>query len=227
MRHGESEGNLDPGLYTRVPDHAIELSERGHRQAQAAGEALASLIELPSDTPLRVWTSPYRRTRQTADHLQGALQRRFVELDRREHINLCEQQFGLFDGVPDEELPIRFPQEHAHYDLAERFEGKFWARMPLGESRFDVAVRAHQAFGTFHRDAERYGLEHIVVVCHGVTLRAFVMQWLHLPYEWFERQPNPGNCDIVRIAEEPGARGMVARYVYRSASGIELGAPLE
>jgi 2,3-bisphosphoglycerate-dependent phosphoglycerate mutase len=85
--------------------------------------------------------------------------------------------------------------------------------MPLGESRFDVAVRIHQAFGTFHRDAERHGVRNIVVVCHGVTLRAFVMQWLHKPYEWFDQQKNPGNCDVYHIAGE----GVPDRgYVYRA-----------
>jgi 2,3-bisphosphoglycerate-dependent phosphoglycerate mutase len=65
--------------------------------------------------------------------------------------------------------------------------------MPLGESRFDVACRVHQAFGTFHRDADKHGIDTIVVVCHGVTLRAFVMMWCHYSYEWFEREPNPAN----------------------------------
>jgi broad specificity phosphatase PhoE len=68
--------------------------------------------------------------------------------------------------------------------------------MPLGESRFDVATRVHQAFGTFQRDAEKHGIVNIIVVCHGVTLRAFVMMWCHLTPEWFEAEPNPKNCAI-------------------------------
>jgi 2,3-bisphosphoglycerate-dependent phosphoglycerate mutase len=77
-----------------------------------------------------------------------------------------------------------------------KFEGKFWARLPQGESRFDVAKRIHQAFGTFHRDAEYHGIRDIVVICHGVTLRAFVMMWCHLPPEWFEAERNANNCAI-------------------------------
>ena len=62
------------------------------------------------------------------------------------------------------------------------------SRMPLGESRFDVAKRVHDAFGTFHRDAgngscilhlsfgyltvaEQYSIEDLIIVTHGVTLR--------------------------------------------------------
>jgi len=65
--------------------------------------------------------------------------------------------------------------------------------MPLGESRFDVACRVHQAFGTFHRDNDKHGIDTIVVVCHGVTLRAFVMMWCHHSPEWFDAEPNPKN----------------------------------
>lgn len=219
IRHGESEGNVDKSIYSRCPDHAIPLSARGEQQARDAGSALREIIDLPASEPLRVWASPYRRTRQTADLLEAGLRERYPHADRREHINLCEQQFGLFDGVPDEELPQRFPKEHAHYELAERFEGRFWARMPLGESRFDVAIRVHQAFGTFHRDAERHGVKNIVVVCHGVTLRAFAMQWLHLPYEWFDAQKNPGNCDIYHISGHERGEG---RYAYKNGVIIPI-----
>jgi len=60
------------------------------------------------------------------------------------------------------------------------------------------------------------GVRDIVVVCHGVTMRAFVMQWLHLPYEWFESQPNPGNCDIYHLTGKSSSNG--GGFVYRGAS---------
>jgi len=224
VRHGESMGNVDQSVHTHMADHAIPLSPRGHEQAAEAGAFLRDyLLKLNLD-PLRVWpqplhhprlwVSPYKRTRQTADGIEAALQLpedKFwpsLMRDRREHILLCEQQFGLFDGVPDDELPIRFPEEHAHYAKCEAFEGRFWARMPMGESRFDVAQRVHQAFGTFHRDAERHNVNDIIVICHGVTLRAFVMMWLHLTPEWFEAEPNPKNCAI-RLIEDGEDKGYI------------------
>jgi 2,3-bisphosphoglycerate-dependent phosphoglycerate mutase len=220
VRHGQSLSNIDKAIHASKPDHAIPLSELGMQQATAAGEALRRILANEKDSRVRIWTSPYTRTRQTSDGIQAQLAPEFPNLDRREHIMLCEQQFGLFDGVPDEELATRFPLEHAHYSLAERFEGKFWARMPMGESRFDVALRVHQAFGTFHRDAERHGIENIIVVCHGVTLRAFVQQWRHLPYEWFEAEKNPGNCDIYHLGEDESLdRG----YIHVSKTELERG----
>jgi 2,3-bisphosphoglycerate-dependent phosphoglycerate mutase len=197
VRHGESLGNVDPKIHASNADHTIPLSERGHEQAREAGRAIAKhFSERSADDihPARLWVSPYKRTRQTADAIQETAGK-FIS-DRKEHILLCEQQFGLFDGISDDELPKRFPQEFAYYDMQCKFEGRFWARLPQGESRFDVAKRIHQAFGTFHRDADYHGIRDIIVVCHGVTLRAFVMMWCHLPPEWFEAERNPANCAV-------------------------------
>ena len=157
-----------------------------------------------------MWVSPYKRARQTAELIRSKCSR---INDVRENIHLVEQQFGLFDGMSHEgqlsEIQHKYPNEYAHYKKQEDFEGRFWARMPLGESRFDVALRVHQCFGTFHRDAKKHDINTIVVVAHGLSIRAFVMQWLHLSPEWFEKEPNPKNCSI-RLIEDGEDRG----YIY-------------
>lgn len=200
VRHGESEANLDKSLNARLPDHRIPLSPRGHAQAAEAGRILRDLLHDAPPCSVRVWQSPYQRTRETAGHVVRELGEKVR--DQHEHIMLRELEFGLFDGVADEELPARYPDEFAHYQKHKAFEGEFFARMPGGESRCDVAQRVHQVFGTFHRDAERHGIHDLVVVSHGVTIRAFVMMWCHKPYEWIEREPNPGNCSIRLISGE-------------------------
>lgn len=216
VRHGESLGNVDPLIHATTADHTVPLSERGHEQAREAGRVVAEHLRdaLDDDRPhVRLWVSPYKRTRQTADELTSVAGAWIT--DRVEHILLCEQQFGLFDGVLEKELPERFPAEWSYYDMLCRFGGKFWARMPQGESRFDVAKRIHQAFGTFHRDALEHGIRDLVVICHGVTLRAFVMMWCHLSPEWFEAEPNPANC-AVRLIEGGVDRGYLFRGFPRS-----------
>ena len=205
VRHGQSLGNVDPTVHRTMADHAIPLADEGIVQARIAGEHIADYYDALYNTPspgtkphIRLWVSPYARTRQTADEIQAVAGEWIT--DRREHMLLCEQQFGLFDGVADEDLPRLLPQEHAYYQKCVDFGGRFWARLPQGESRFDVAVRVHQAFGTFQRDRTQNGIDNIIVVCHGVTIRAFVMMWCHLPPEWFESSSNPANCAI-RILE--------------------------
>lgn len=204
VRHGESAVNVNSCLTQEVADHAVPLTENGQAQARRAGLFIRRFFEdLPSGEPVRLWQSPYKRARQTADAIMRIAGD--VIRDRREHINLVEQQFGLFDGIPDKELPLRFPAEYAHYRKCEEHSGKFWARMPLGESRFDVAVRVREFFPELHQDLERHGIANVVVVSHGVTIRAFLMQWLHLSPEWFEAERNPGNCFIRLIEGEEDA----------------------
>ncbi len=250
VRHGQSRSNLDWTENQRVADHAIELSDEGHRQARAAGDWLKNDFasrgllrdgEIPRaedvDWPdrymsrARLWLSPYTRTRQTADAIEAACRsdvpfcigdelgegarnrtahpaNSSLFLDRREHLLLAEQQFGLFDGMSDWEREAKYPAEHAYYEKCKKFEGKLWPKMPLGESRMDVAQRVHQSFGTFKRDAEKHGIKNIVVVAHGTVNRAFLMMWLHLPYEWMHAEPNPKNCSI-RLLENGEDKGYV------------------
>ncbi len=202
IRHGLSTANLDLSIHKQLPDHAIPLAPQGLEQAERAREALEEYFSVSPETQAVLWQSPYMRTRQTAEVILKA-KNTFathvgdpIIMGVKENICLCEQKFGLFDGLSDEELKLKFPEEYRHYDLAEKFGGRFWAKTPLGESRYDVALRVHQIFGTWKRDQEKHGTDTVIVVSHGITIRAIIMRWLDLPYEWFEQEPNPGNCSI-------------------------------
>ena len=241
VRHGMSVANQDWSENTRVADHAIELAPEGHRQAQAAGNFLSEYFakHLTSEThvtgllksdpdarripKIRLWHSPYKRTRQTAagivetcrlphgaaiDGAETRTKGMSWFLDQREHLLLHEQQFGVFDGLSDEEREKHYPREQAYYEKCKKFEGKMWPKMPQGESRIDVCMRVHQAFGTFHRDAQKHGIENIVVVGHGTTNRAFLQMWLHKPWEWMHQEPNPTNCSV-RLIEDSEDKGYI------------------
>lgn len=229
VRHGQSEANLDWKENKRKPDHAIPLTGEGHRQAQEVGKFLAEyLIHDPGPLPkIRLWNGPYTRTRQTADNiLQTATIPEFVTesyvfkglkpprgsifCDGKsiEHAILHEQQFGIFDGMTDEERAEKFPVEWAHYMKHKVFEGKVWSRHPGGESRMDVHHRMQLAFGTFHRDHDRHGISTIVIVAHGTVNRAFTMAWCNLPWEFLEKEPNPNNCSV-RLLENSQDKGYI------------------
>ena len=251
VRHGQSRSNVDATENRRVADHAIALSDEGQRQARACGGFLADYFArhlLESGTggaflpAIRLWHSPYLRTRQTAaaivetcrlpcDAALPAARARSADgpgrsiherraagesffADRKEHLLLAEQQFGIFDGLSDEERAEKYADFHAYYEKCKAFEGKMWPKMPLGESRFEVCQRVHQSFGTFKRDEDKHGIENIVVVGHGTTNRAFVVMWLHLPYEWMHQEPNPANCSV-RLIEDGEDRG----YVFEGFKG--------
>lgn len=230
VRHGESLANLDKNIHSSYPDHAIPLSDKGKEQAKIAGLSLSSyLMDIDGNDAntslfdkikkvfkntdnksnnIRIWSSPYKRTRETAYYLLKGLEinvsfMRKYNISFRENNRLCEQQFGLFDGIDDHDYVNKFPIEGNHYNKSVEYEGKYWARMPLGESRFDVSNRVQQVFGAINRDKNKHNINTIIVICHGITMRAFIQEWLHLSPEWFDAEPNPDNCWIRLLSNEP------------------------
>jgi 2,3-bisphosphoglycerate-dependent phosphoglycerate mutase len=200
VRHGQSEANLDKTVNARLPDHHVALSTEGVRQAEAAGKFLAEAFT--ADARVRILCSPYVRARQTSAAIEAVLARGGFAFDTREAIELRELQFGLFDGIADEDLPQLFPREYEHYEKYKQFAGEFFAPMPLGESRCNVADRVKGVFGTILRDASAdrpNPIADFIVVSHGVTIRCFRMQWMHYSWEWYERERNPDNCSVQLI----------------------------
>ena len=132
--------------------------------------------------------------RETSAAIEQALAARGLKFDKREAIELRELQFGLFDGIADEDLPKLFPREYEHYDKHKRFEGEF-------------ADRVKGVFGTILRDASSdrsNPVTDFIIVSHGVTIRCFRMQWMHYSWEWYEREKNPRNCSAQLIEGRAG-----------------------
>lgn len=199
IRHGESISNTGENYIKRTPDHLISLTENGIRQAQENGKWLADYcnknnIDL---TKARIWRSPYHRTRQTSDEFN-----KYLKIsDIREDITLIEQQFGLFDAVDEKNWGKLYPNEFAEYERQISNYGKFYARLPLGESPFDVAIRVHQFMGTIHRDLQKHGVDTLFIFTHGTTLRTFLLRWFHYSPEWYHEERNPKNCWIREIKD--------------------------
>ena len=199
IRHGESMANVGANFEKRVPDHLVHLTENGRVQARAAGEWLADYcrnngIDL---SRARIWQSPFVRTRETAEEFNKSL----GIADIREDITLTEQQFGLFDAITDEQRRTLYPNEYAEYMRQINNFGRFYARLPMGESPFDVAIRIHQFMGTIYRDYEKHGIDTLFVFTHGTTLRTFLLRWFHYSTEWYEQERNPKNCMIREIVD--------------------------
>jgi hypothetical protein len=65
IRHGESIANVDPSRLLELSDHMITLSDEGRQQAKQAGGFLKDYLGV--DVRPRIYVSPYKRARDTAD----------------------------------------------------------------------------------------------------------------------------------------------------------------
>jgi broad specificity phosphatase PhoE len=184
VRHGESEANTGKLSSIEVGDFSIPLSERGRAQAHDAG------VRIGADF-LRhalVYTSPYRRARETLEAILGAVGLAGDEGPVRsyEDPRLREVEHGYEDLAPQEELRKK--------------HGWFYYRFRGGESPADCYDRTSSFLESMMRQAERRSTDRILIVTHGLTIRCFVMRFLHLSVEQFDVLANPSNCDVVTIA---------------------------
>ena len=183
------QGNLDENMYCRVPDPEISLTEKGHQQAADVGERIRRLIEqeqAPGSYGLFVYTSPYRRTKQTCADIVAQFPRECV-LGVREEPQLREQDFGNFQDAVSKQ---REKAERNAY-------GRFFYRFPHGESGSDVYDRLTLFEDHLVRDidAGRFPESaNVVIVTHGLALRIFLARWLHWTVAEYESVYNPPNC---------------------------------
>ncbi len=170
VRHGQSEGNLaaesaqrERLQRIRVParDPDVALSDLGRRQASAVGHWLAELPD--SERPGVVWTSPYRRARETAEAALAVVE---AELDLRIDERLRDRDMGITDMLTASGIRAHYPEE------AERREwiGKFYYRPPGGESWADVAQRVRGVL-TDITNTERH--DTVLVSAHDVVVLLF------------------------------------------------------
>jgi isoleucyl-tRNA synthetase len=149
MRHGETEHNVQ-GILSFKDRAASGLTEKGKEQSREAAEALKKeKISL-------IYTSPYRRTKETAFIIADALgipRDAVIEDDR-----LHEFDPGELDGKPKRAL-----------SEWERSAASYHERVPGGESYADAKRR----FGEFLYDIDaKRANERVLVVTHGIGVEA-------------------------------------------------------
>ncbi|KAJ7952269.1 Phosphoglycerate mutase family protein [Quillaja saponaria] len=206
VRHGQSEGNLDESIYTRVADPKIGLTERGKEEAEECGRQIKEMIEKDGMKNWKVYfyVSPYRRTLETLKSLARPFERSRIA-GMREEPRLREQDFGNFQD-----------REKMRIEKAIRMlYGRFFYRFPNGESAADVydritgfreTIRADIDIGRFQPPGERNPDMNLVIVSHGLTLRVFLMRWYKWSVEQFEGLHNFGNGKMIVMGKGYGGR---------------------
>ncbi|MEO9151626.1 MAG: phosphoglycerate mutase family protein, partial [Lapillicoccus sp.] len=140
VRHGESQGNVDDALYETVPDHVLSLTPRGVHQATESGEQLRAII---GEGSVRVYASPYTRTRQTLSALRLGVDPDEVRFEPR----LREEDWANFQDPADVAAQRALRDAYGH----------FWYRFTHGESGSDVYDRVSTFLESMFRDFETPG----------------------------------------------------------------------
>jgi broad specificity phosphatase PhoE len=210
VRHGQSQGNIARDLADEAGHHEIDidvrdvdvpLSELGHRQAEATGRWFAALP--PEERPEVILSSPYIRTRQTAEAickaggLGGSVK---LLIDER----LREREFGIFDRLTSAGIRNKYPEEAAHRATL----GKFYHRPPGGESWADVILRLRSALNTINM---HYCDRRVLIVCHQVVvlcMRYILEELSEEDILRIDKQAEVLNCGICVYDFVPDADGL-------------------
>jgi broad specificity phosphatase PhoE len=220
VRHAQSAANIDEDLFRTTGDHAIAITEHGHIQARKAGEFIENYITINHpDDMVRLWASPYLRTTETAQDLQQAAKRIKWDSSKQHggqiffNSRLREREFGYFDGLNDEQIAEKYPDQWQHYQKNKKEPmGKYWAKPYGGESVADVSERLDGFKESLFRDINK-GVTNHTIVNHGLTLRAFVNNFFHLHPAHFMAEKNPANT-AVRLLDINSETGRWADYGY-------------
>jgi probable phosphoglycerate mutase len=149
VRHGETAWSLSHQHTGRTD---IPLTERGERDARALSAKLQSVDFV------KVWSSPLKRARCTAE-LAGFADR--LETDD----DLMEWDYGAYEGKRTSEIRAERPGWNPFVDGC-----------PGGESVADVGVRADRVLARV-----RGAQGDVALFAHRDVLRVLIARWITLP----------------------------------------------
>jgi len=161
VRHGETAGQSSIRYYgcTDIP-----LSDTGRGQIRAARAALIDRLRGFENT--RVFSSPLVRATESARIITPA-DFPFTTIDEFRELN-----FGLFEGLTEEEIAERHPADHARW-IRDRLSMDY--TFPGGDNRGLFAERVARGIETALSDWSADGYEgNTLVVAHRGVIRAIV-----------------------------------------------------
>ena len=182
IRHGESMANVGLVKSWEVGDHSIDLTPLGHEQSRVAGATIGRDFL----NGAIAYSSPFRRARQTLDGLLAGAGLERAGTEVYEDPQLREVDHGYVSIDSQRALQTK--------------HGPFYYRFEGGESPADCYDRTSGFLESMMRQVIRREAERVIIVTHGLTIRCFVMRFMHLTVEQFESIANPSNCAIITLA---------------------------
>ena len=176
IRHGQSQWNLE-NRFTGWVD--VPLTDAGREEAR---RGTSSIRHLRFD---RAFTSALQRAQQTLDIVLEVLGQRNLPIERDRALN--ERHYGALQGLNKGETAKKYGKERVHtwrrsYDITPPKDKTSWNPEGISESLKDTAARTLPYFQSKILPLVKAG-HTILVVAHGNSLRAIVMDLDHMTKE--------------------------------------------
>ncbi|KAJ5776447.1 phosphoglycerate mutase [Penicillium nucicola] len=186
VRHGETEWTKN-GRYTGATE--LDLTPNGVKQVTDTAIQLVGPQKLIDPARiLHAWISPRKRTQQTFQHFFGArIPSSDLTIDADKITlseDLTEWDYGDYEGMRVEEITASRKQR----GLDQKNAWNIWQHgCEGGESAEQVTERLDRLIGQISNIQRPYmngeKPADVVLVAHGLILRAFVKRWLKYPLD--------------------------------------------
>lgn len=195
LRHGESEWNRQ-NRFTGWVD--VDLSERGEEEARRAGMLLRGI---PLDC---IFTSALRRAWRTAEIVREVIGHPELPVERAEALN--ERHYGQLQGLNKDEVRQRYGEEQFR-----RWRRSYDVPPPGGES---LAQTRQRVVAYFRRRIVPKLVQgkNVLIVAHGNSLRALLMELEGIPPEEIPRVEVPTGVPYL-YELEPGTLSVKGRQI--------------
>jgi len=184
LRHPETIANEKNLIYGKT-DYPYTI--RGQQQFD---EALVNIERFRFD---KILTSPLRRAYELASAIASKTSKELIV-----HEALEEMNFGIFEGLTEEEAKLKHPDIHRAF--VESFETTLF---PEGES-FDLFKKRVESFVNHYKQSETDWL----VVSHGGFIRT-ALEYLIDNKSGFSWSLEIGNCSIIEIHIKEGQPSII------------------
>lgn len=179
IRSAESVNDEPNSIRKSYPEYKITLSDLGVEQANRCGKFLKDFC-LKNNISLNkavFYTSPFERTRETADIIHD-----YLHVPILDDIALVEQ---LFCG--DE----KYKDLNSWYDDYNS-TALFYQKSNYGESPFELCMRTKIFMNTLHHDV-------VFIVSHNYVIQSLLLNFYHYSPEWLRKIDKLNNCEVLYI----------------------------
>jgi phosphoserine phosphatase len=187
LRHGASTFNVQHRCQGCCDEP--ELTPKGREQAWLSGERLSS------EGIKAVISSPLRRASETAEQLVKTIRAEGHKITLETDARLREIELCVWEGLPLEEIPRRFPEQYRDWRLR---PGEFRMDLPNNEILYPVRGLYDRVRLFWNYLLTAYADKSILLVSHGGTIRALIATALGLNeghYHSFQQS----NCGVSRL----------------------------
>ncbi|MDD7362777.1 MAG: histidine phosphatase family protein [Peptoniphilus sp.] len=185
LRHAETEWNVEDRIQGRMDS---PITKKGYAEIARMRQTLASI-------PLDVcYTSDLTRAKRTAQNLINTKNLPIIEIEALRELPLGSWEGALFKEVRDD------PLFEVYFQRPDEFQ------LPGKENFHDL----YRHIEEFIRMLERCDHKHVLIVAHGVSIRALLNVLEGIPVRQFWHRPVARNMGL-SIAKYDGASWLVLR----------------